>query len=729
MRAHVYRGGGGAGHRWKFRRIGGVYEVVIESGEDFRRLAELDPKLWVALSCPTRGLELDPVTLDLVDTDGDGRIRVPELLDAVGFAVTHLKDPTLLLSPETTLPLEAINDQVPSGARLLSSAREILANTSSQHADSLTVEQATDAVRLLSRARFNGDGIVPPESADEPAVQHALRDILATVGGKPDRSGRAGADTEIVQAFFAELRGFAAWWAQAEAADQGGEGVLPLGADTPPAYAALQAVRGKIDDYFARCRLAAFDARAAAYLNRGERELAALAAGDLSTLGDDVADLPLAHVEAGAPLPLGQGINPAWTGRLAAFVEKVVRPVLGPGVETLDESGWSAIGQYFAPYGAWMSSKAGAHVEKLGIQRIRELLASDAEQAVADLIARDLEKAPQLAAVEDVNRLARYQRDLYTLLNNFVSFADFYARDKQALFQAGILYLDRRGCRLCVKVADAAKHAALAALSNIYIVYCECTRKDQSGTLTIAAGFTAGDSDHLMVGRNGIFYDRQGRDWDATIVKIIENPISLWQAFTAPYKRAARIIGDQLQKWASARDKAVEAQTRAGASRLTESPAAAGPAAAAGTAPTAFDIGKTVGIFAALALAAGAVGTAFAALVKAFLAVAWWQKLLAVLAVLVLISGPSVLLSWLKLRLRVLGPLLDATGWAVNARVKINAVLGRTLTDVGALPRNAACLRRDPYTRRASRWRLVMLAALLAAVFFAWLRLALHGRV
>jgi len=30
-----------------------------------------------------------------------------------------------------------------------------------------------------------------------------------------------------------------------------------------------------------------------------------------------------------------------------------------------------------------------------------------------------------------------------------------------------------------------------------------------------------------MVGRNGVFYDRKGRDYDATITKIVASPISL----------------------------------------------------------------------------------------------------------------------------------------------------------------------------------------------------------
>jgi hypothetical protein len=75
---------------------------------------------------------------------------------------------------------------------------------------------------------------------------------------------------------------------------------------------------------------------------------------------------------------------------------------------------------------------------------------------------------------------------------------------------------------------------------------------------TIAAAFTAGDSDQLIVGRNGIFYDRQGRDWDATISKIIDHPISLRQAFWSPYKRLGRLVSEQLQKMAASKAAGVD---------------------------------------------------------------------------------------------------------------------------------------------------------------------------
>lgn len=89
-------------------------------------------------------------------------------------------------------------------------------------------------------------------------------------------------------------------------------------------------------------------------------------------------------------------------------------------------------------------------------------------------------------------------------------------------------------------------------------MYCDCSRNGGSERITIAAAFTAGDSDQLMVGRNGIFYDRKGQDWDAAITKIVDHPISIRQAFWSPYKKVGRMIGEQMHKLATARSKAME---------------------------------------------------------------------------------------------------------------------------------------------------------------------------
>jgi hypothetical protein len=55
-RLEDYRLAAKTGYNWRFFRVGGLDQVRIDTGEDLKHLAELDPKHWVALSCPVKGL-------------------------------------------------------------------------------------------------------------------------------------------------------------------------------------------------------------------------------------------------------------------------------------------------------------------------------------------------------------------------------------------------------------------------------------------------------------------------------------------------------------------------------------------------------------------------------------------------------------------------------------------------------------------------------------------------
>ena len=209
-------------------------------------------------------------------------------------------------------------------------------------------------------------------------------------------------------------------------------------------------------------------------------------------------------------LPLAQGVNPAWAGALATLQTAAVKPLLGDKV-SLTEADWAALVAKLSAFDAWSSSKAGGSVEKIGLKRVREILGSKAKETLTALIAKDKAEEGNSAAVVGLNRLVHYHRDLGQLCHNFVSFSDFYGRKNKAIFQAGTLYLDQRSCDLCLLVEDAARHAAMAGLAGTYLAYCDCFRKGTGEKMQIVAAFTGGDSDNLMVGRNGIFFDRKGR--------------------------------------------------------------------------------------------------------------------------------------------------------------------------------------------------------------------------
>lgn len=703
-------------HAWNFFRTGGLDQVALTTGADLLALEQLDQKLWVALACPVKGLELDEKTLALIDADGDGRIRVPELLAAIKWAAAPLTDAAVLLSEKDSLPLAAFNAANPEGKVLLASAKQILANLGKKDADTITLADASDSAKIFAGTPFNGDGIVT--AASDAALAPVIADIIATQGSVADRSTAPGVNQAKVDAFYAACAAYTAWSAAA---------VSPLGAGSAAALAAVQAVRAKVDDFFARCRLTAFDARAAAAINRAETEFAALAAKDLAASSAEIAHFPIARAEAGRALPLGEGVNPAWAAALTTLHAAAVTPVFGAAKSSLTAAEWAELNAKLAAYEAWVGAKAGASVESLGLARVQAVLAANQQVTLTALIARDAALAPEVAAVASLEKLLRITRDLRTLLHNFVNFADFYSRDRWAAFQAGTLYLDSRSCELCIKV-DAPN--PLAAMSKTYIAYVNCTRPG-SPAMTVACCFSQGDSDYLFAGRHGVFYDRKGRDWDAVITSIVDNPISLRQAFWSPYKKFVRMIDEMAAKRAAAADAASNDRLNKVADKAVTAAADAAAAKAVAVAqptppppppPKKFDIG----IVAALGVAVGAIGGALATAGSMLGRLAWWQFPLVVIGVMLAISLPAVIIAFLKLRQRTLGPILDANGWAINGRVKINIPFGTALTNLARLPAGAHLSLADPYEDKEAaqqkRRAIAIFVLLVLAVGAIWTR-------
>jgi len=566
-----------AKHVWKFVRISGLDQVALESGPDLLALGELDPKLWVALSCPVKGLELDEGTLALIDTDGDGRIRVPEVLAAVAWATARLKDAGDLLKGADSLPLDAIDDSKPEGAALLATARKILLQLGRENAASVAPLDTSDPAGAIGAAGLTGDGIVAPGAARDAETRDLIEDIIACTGGTAGDIGIVGITEGRASSFFTEAEAFA------------------RAQETPPA---------------------------------------------------------------------------------------------------------------FLPLSAWAAPESTSPVKGLGAARVRAILAGGGRAALAALFLRDRALAAEFKAVAELDRLVRYHRDLRALLHNFVNFADFYSPEHHPIFQSGVLYLDSRSCELCLKVDDAAAHSTLASTSNAYIAYLDCRRANEE-TMRVAACFTQGDSDYLFVGRNGVFYDRKNRDWDATITRIVDNPISVRQAFFAPYKKFIRFVGMQIAKRAAAADASV---------------VPSGDAAPALPKPK-FDVGTV----AALGVAVGGISAAFGSILGAFFGLGIWMPV-GFCGVILAISGPSMIIARLKLRQRSLGPLLEAGGWAVNSRVKINIPLGVSLTDRAVLPPKTKLLLKDPYRDRVADRNRVLGFGILVLVAAALLAARLHHK-
>ncbi len=688
------------GYPWKYCSLGGVARVGITSGEDIAHLGELDQKLWTVLSCPTKDLAIDERTLQLIDTDGDGRVRVAEIVAAAEWLTSVVKDKDAILKGESVLKLDGINTECEAGAKLYKSAKQILSNLGLEK-DEITVDEAADSVAIFAKTQFNGDGVITQASADDETLRPLISTIAEKVGSATDRSGEPGVTAEQVEAFYTALADYAAWQAAAEA-DKAN--VFPYGDNTATALAACEAVKDKVADYFMRCKLIRFDDAVAAAVDISADKVGAISEKNLATQAEEIATYPLARPTKDAVLPF-DAINPAWQPAFATL-KGLVLDVDFPKAEGITEAQWASVLAKFGPFCGWLGEKKGEAVEALGLEEVQALLKADRKAELLALVEADKALEEEAASIDEVKKLLLCYRDFAKLLRNYVIFTDFYGRadGTRGIFEVGKLYIDERCCDLCIKVSDMGAHAEMPKLSGMFLLYCKCTSKTKAATMDIVAVMTDGRISDLRPGKNGLFYDLDGGDWDAVITKVVENPLSIKQAFWAPYRKVARFVSDKIDK--SAADKDAAAMSK------LQTTADAGPAGA----KQPFDVGKFAGIAAAIGLALAGIGGALALIGTAIKGMTWWQWLLVIAAVMLIISGPSCFIAWRKLRKRNLGPVLNANGWAINSRVLVNILFGKMLTSVAKYPKMKLD---DPYVKRTPWWRkcLYWLLGLLVVAF------------
>ena len=517
-------------YKWSFANVGGATRVRIQSGEDIRHLGELDKKKWTVLSCPVNGLEISSESLCLMDADGDGQLRLKEVIATADWLCATLKNPDTLL----------------------------------EQSDSIAIENIADEGLRVMGERLAADGVVSLA-----AVQAAIETVTVEAQAVPD---------------------------------------APYEADIIAAYKEKQA------EY-------------AAYFEQEK----------LQKLG------------------------------LAVIPEETPKP-------GMTEKKFLEMGAKIAEW------ESAVETEKSRVET--ELAAAKAEYA-------------------PLRKLLLLHRDFYRLLRSYVAFEDFYDHNPETIasFQAGTLIIDQRACRLCIRVNELPKHDAQAPLSGMYLLYCDCVNKKEGKKMQIVAAMTQGEIKNLSVGKNGVFYDNAGLDYDATVFKIIDNPISIRQAFWTPYRKLSKWIEEKINKSAAEKDAAVMGDmTSKGEGLMVKGE---------GEAPKpAFDIAKFAGIFAAIGMALGMIGTMLVSVAQGWITLTWWQQILVFVGILLLISGPSMVMAWLKLRRRNLAPVLNANGWAVNADALISVPFGRTLTEQVKFP-----LTKDPFKKGMStgaKWLLAL---------------------
>ncbi len=656
------------------RNYGGSYQLRIQNAEDLEKIQVLDEVHWAATSIPTDSLNCDKAFIAYVDTDKNGRIRPAELKAAWSWLIQVLADRHRLSEGSDVLRLQDIDTHCPEGQKLHAAAEFILTNLNISGENEISLAQVRDVQSIMASAANNGDGIIPPEVTSNADLAQFITSIMDTVGSKMDACGKPGISEEELKKFSHEAETYLAWQAQGEI-PKGHEctEIKPWGTETRKAYDLVRNLEGKMDQFFAQCALVKFDGRAAAQMQLREKELKEIDFTDTAKMTDRLKDSPLASPNPEGLLNFEEAINPLYVDSLFELKEKVLNRALGDALKRLNQNEWRKVKNIFCSYRVWLENKQGRKVEKLGQDQLRSYLEGSYREQVGELIEKDLAVANELNQMQNLEKLILYQRWLMVLANNFVSFADLYNPNARALFEMGTLVIDERQITFTMGVRDRQAHKKISQRSLMYLLYVEVTgRQDKDIKFEIVAPVTSGSSEGLCIGKRGIFFTVDGREWDAEVVDIVVNPISVWESVKAPFQKVADFARKQIEKMTqSSEEKAVSMASSASASG------------------TARDLMLGGG------LAIAALGSSFAYITQALSEVKPVQILMALLGLAMVVLLPSMFAGFVKIRRRDMSGLLEASGWAVNVHMRLNMTMGRLFTHTPHLPKDARKERRD----------------------------------
>ena len=669
-----------------FRRFAGSFQLRIRTVAELLQVIDVPEAHWTATACPAKGLTCDPRFIACLDLDHDGRVRAQELKHAITWSAAMLADQRDLVPGSDTLVLSHLSTLA---SPLRATAELVLRNLGRAGAGSITLAEVRQTKDVLNRVSANGNGIITPTGISDPVLKQLAAEILGFVPGVPDRSGERGIDRAQIASFAALYRKALAWLDAGPAARR-------WGGDSVVLAQVVEAVRTKLDEYFLQCRLVAAQPSAAERFRLTPERLDAML-GDGEALRRGLASLPIAPPDPAGMLHWQQ----LWRGSsyeaLIRLRDQLALPELGAQRGAmLEEVVWTQVCADAQAIMAWCREAAIHPVLSLGEGRVRAIT-EEQLRALDQLCIEDLALNETLARVGDLEKLILYQRWLFTFANNFVAMPDLYAATGKALFEQGTLIMAGREFKLSVLVSDRAAHAAMAGESSMFILYCQITGAHCS-PMEVAVPVTTGSSRNLFVGKRGIFRGLDGNEYDAVVTQIITQPVSLFEAIYMPFIRIGHFITSRVEQWSKSAnsdfdkqlsertDKAKEALASASVTPAAAVPAAAKAAEAKAAAAPAAPGGQFGQILMGGGIAFAAIGSAFAYIVSQVSQLTPLEWIWGILGLLAILALPSAALAYIKIYNRNLAVLLEASGWAMNDRLRLTMQLGLLLTRRPARP-------------------------------------------
>ncbi len=695
-----------------FRNFGGMYQLRLETAEEIRYIRELEKARWSATSAPLEQFYCDAQVLTYIDTDNNGRIRVHELLSAQQWLYTNLASRDGFERQSDELTLASLDPKAADAPKMKQLAEHMLKELGLGSARSISLGQVR-TFRSTYAGRFpNGDGVVPPEHADSPELGQFIKDIVAATGGSKDLGGSVGAGAAELASFLKSAQAALSWEAEGavttEAETQIYPAVMPWGEATAAAAALIEELNDKVEQYFSQCDLLRVEPNAAARMQASAETLAGIDITSTEVLRKWTLSAPLAPPREDGLLDLSGRLNPNYEVQLHKLAAEVLPRALGLTDKQrvrITLADWRKAREQLGAHRAWRARQP-ALAPALSTARLGEYVSGELAARLTALIAKDSAVGEELQQFHNLEKLILLQRWLKELLNNFVSFPALFNPARRALFIAGTMIIDGRELGFCVRVTDRAAHKRIAATSPIFIVYAELSRSSAAGEskMEVAVALTVGTRGQIFIGKRGVFYDRDGNEWDAVVVDLIVNPISLWEAAIAPFVRLRDFVGDKIEKFAASKADAAEGAARDSITRKEAALLKADQAAKAPVkTPEPQNPANTTNLVIGLSLGFAAATSALALIFKAVIDTDPGKLTSGLLMIALVIAGFSAFLGFLKLRRRDLSTVLEACGWAMNLRMRLRRPLARLFTRRPGLPRGSKLARVDWAAEEAAR--------------------------
>ncbi len=669
--------------QYRFRIVGGGLQLRIDDASDFANVLKLDEAFWAMTALETGALRFDRRFLEFVDSDHDGIIRSDEIKEAVRFALTYFKDLSGMASGSKELRISTFAPDAPDIGKVTDCAKLILKNLGRSPEDALSDSDIRDSRSVTGFTRRNGDGVITCEAELAPELQQLIQAVIASGRKSPDLSGCDGVSLSDIESFEKALQKRLALL-DAKANDPA---IMPYGEDTGRYYQLFTGCEPLISGYFLNSAAGIF------LSNDPERSVKKGFSADLmvpENVREALSSAALAVPQSNGILDLSMPLNPLHADKLRQLSRTPALSGFMDG-EKLTEAKFQQAKAALSAYGNWQKSFAEVDgLETLSETRLRELAALPVAE-LKSLIEADLSFAPVVSAGETLLKLSLYQRDMKDLLNNFVSLPELFNPEKPSHLQMGKLVMDGRHFTLTVRVKNPAEHKRIIKSSNICVIYVEISRQNgiDNQKELLACAVTSGTMRSLFVGKHGVFFDTDNVIYDAVIKDIAEQPVSIGEAFKAPFYQFADFISKQTERIFNTRNAAMQKSMtdEMNKSQMAKVPQANVPAPPAPAANTpAGGMGNLPMLLMGGGIGIAALGSSIAFIANSLQDVSL-KTVFAVLAgIVVIFGGPSVVIALIKIFRRNLGRFLESCGCAVNRPMRMSRKMGHIFTFVPQRP-------------------------------------------